>query len=51
LIKAGLVKVGESKYGVKILGGGEVDKSLKFVGCEMTAPVKEAIIKAGGSVN
>ena len=50
LIKAKMVKTGESRYGVKILGGGEIDKSLKFDGVLMTNPVKEAILKAGGEV-
>ena len=35
---------------VKILGGGELDKKLTFENCQVSTSVKEAIIKAGGSI-
>ncbi len=34
---------------VKLVGGGEAKKSLKFVGVRATASVKEVVEKAGGS--
>ncbi len=51
LLKHNLIK----KFGgvipkVKILGGGEFDKKLSFENCQMSNSVKEAIIKAGGSI-
>ena len=51
LIVAKIISREEAKGGVKILGGGEIDKVLNFEGCEVTKSVREAIEKAGGSIS
>lgn len=52
LVKHNLVKnFGGVTPKIKILGGGDFDKKLIFEGCHVSTSVKEAIIKAGGSIN
>lgn len=42
--------IGNAKNGVKILGGGELNKKLVFKGVSLSASAKEKIIKAGGEI-
>ena len=52
LVKHNLVKTfGNVTPKIKILGGGDFDKKLIFEGCQVSTSAKEAIIKAGGSIN
>ncbi len=48
LSKAGLVK--ETRYGVKIIGGGEIKSAITVKGCKVTASVLKQITDAGGTV-
>lgn len=48
LKKAGLVK--ETRYGVKILGGGEVTKAFTVKGCKTTQSAAKSIEAAGGTI-
>lgn len=51
LIEAGLLKGIEKRRPIKILGKGELKKSLKFKGIEkFSTSAKEMIEKAGGSI-
>ena len=50
LLKSKLLHGVEGRKGVKILGGGTIDKPLNLVGLSVSASVKGAIEKAGGSV-
>lgn len=50
LIKANLVSAKDAKKGIKILGGGTIDKAINLAGILTTLSVKVAIEKAGGSV-
>jgi large subunit ribosomal protein L15 len=50
LIKSKIVRSVSKSQGVKILGGGIIDKPINFVGVTVTASVKAAIEKAGGTV-
>ena len=50
LLKSKLIHGFSVKKGVKILGGGTIDKTLNIVGLEVSASVKAAIEKAGGTV-
>ena len=51
LLKHGLLKeVKGFLPKVKILGSGGLDKKLIFLGCQVSVPAREAILKAGGSV-
>jgi large subunit ribosomal protein L15 len=48
LVKKGLVKT--AKKGVKILGGGVINKKLSFSRITISEPAREKILKAGGTV-
>ena len=48
LVKAGLIK--NTKYPVKILGGGELGKALHFSAHKFSSRAKEKIEKVGGEV-
>ncbi|MEK7529416.1 MAG: 50S ribosomal protein L15 [Patescibacteria group bacterium] len=48
LKKAGLIK--ETRYGVKILGGGAITKALTIKGCKTTRSAAKSIEDAGGSI-
>lgn len=48
LKKAGLVK--ETRYGVKILSGGEVTKAFTVKGCKITQSAAKSITAAGGTI-
>lgn len=48
LVSKGLIKT--HKYGVKILGTGELTKALTVSHCKTTASARQAIEKAGGSI-
>ena len=50
LLNKGLIKKGEIKFVVKILGTGSIDKALTISGCEVSESAKSAIEKAGGSI-
>jgi|SRR5690606_36319675 len=51
LIKKGVIKSVLGKTpNVKILGNGDISKSLKVFGCEVSDGAKEKIVKAGGEV-
>ena len=50
LIKAKLISTKDAKRGVKILGGGTIDKAVNVVGILTTSSAKVAIEKAGGRV-
>jgi len=51
LVDAGILAKSSGKFPrVKILSGGEISKKLAFRGCEVSAPAKEKIVDAGGSV-
>ena len=52
LVKYNVLKLVKGKLpGVKILGGGVLDKSLTFKGCTVSASAKLQIEKAGGTIN
>ena len=52
LCRKGLIsKIGGRLPEVKILGQGQIAKKLSFKGIAFSASAKDAIIKAGGSVN
>ncbi len=48
LAKQGMVR--DIRFGVKILGTGELKHGLRFEGCEISAPAREKIEKAGGGI-
>jgi large subunit ribosomal protein L15 len=50
LVKAGLIRENVRKNGVKIVGGGKIEKKINLVGVSVTASVKEMIEKLGGSI-
>lgn len=50
LVEAGLIKDKDKNRAVKILGGGNLSKALNLVGFEVSASVKEVVLKAGGSI-
>lgn len=51
LVEKGIVSTVSGKIpSVKILGGGELSKSLQVSGCEVSASAKTAIEKAGGNI-
>lgn len=50
LAKSGLIRGVSAERGVKIIGGGTIDKPLNFSGLAVSASVKEAVEKAGGTV-
>lgn len=50
LTKAKLIRNVGMTQGVKIIGGGVIDKAINFVGVGVSKSVKDAIEKAGGSV-
>lgn len=51
LVDAGILAKSSGKFPrVKILSGGEISKKLSFKSCEVSAPAKEKIVAAGGSV-
>lgn len=49
LVREGLIKTG--KYGVKILGGGELKKKFKFSGLKFSKSARDKILKAGGAID
>lgn len=51
LVEKGIVSTISGRIpNIKILGDGEITKSVKVSGCEISGSAKEKIIKAGGSV-
>lgn len=48
LVSAGLIK--SSRFAVKILGNGDVTKSLKVIASKFSQVAKDKIIAAGGSI-
>lgn len=48
LVRKGLVST--PRFGVKILGKGEIDKPLTIQSCTVSASAREKIEKAGGSI-
>lgn len=50
LVKAKLIHAVSATQGAKVIGGGAIDKPLNFVGIAVSASVKEAIEKAGGTI-
>lgn len=51
LFQKGLISLGKGKISkVKILGGGAVAKKLLVSGCSLSQTAREAILRAGGSV-
>ena len=52
LVKNGMVKtISGNLPKVKILGSGEIDKTLKIEGCDVSASARLAVEKAGGSIS
>jgi large subunit ribosomal protein L15 len=50
-VKTGIIKQISGKTPkIKILGNGEISKSVKVFDCEVSESAKEKIVKAGGSV-
>ena len=50
LAKMNLIRGVSATQGVKVIGGGTIEKPLNFVGIKVSSLVKEAIEKAGGTV-
>lgn len=50
LKRAGLIRDVSVRRGVKVIGGGIIDKALNFVGIGVSQSVKEAIEKVGGMI-
>lgn len=48
LAKKGIIK--NSRYGVKILGDGKLEKKFKFSGLKFSKSAREKILKAGGAI-
>lgn len=52
LSKSGMIRSRKGAvHGVKVLGGGVLDKKLTLEGCMVSESARAAILKAGGAVN